>query len=160
MSMYIPPWTLEMILQNKYKRRWKVHSLPSSPDHPVRLIMIRISILHFPVVTMASCHWHLRIMSYRFFHVIYKTAVSFTVIVVTPFFHDHIWFSPRTKKIWNIISEVIIWKHTILQSQHPDAFWALEKLRFSLELHCLGLSQLSTLCRWSVVFNQSFRKSL
>ena len=103
---------------------------------------------------MASCHWHLGIMSYRFFHVIYKTTVSFTVIVVTPFFHDHVRLSPRTKEIWNIISEVIIWKHTILLSQHPNTLLASGKLRFSL-----GLSLLSVYW-WSVVCNQPLRKSL
>lgn len=70
-----------------------------SPDGSVGVLMVWVWILHFPTVVLALCHHHLSILDHRLFHVIHEPTVPFTVIVITPFFHDHIRLCPRAKQI-------------------------------------------------------------
>lgn len=78
---------------------WPRLGLQPSPDGSVGVLVVWVWILHLPTVVLALCHDHLSILDHCLFHVIHEPTVSFTVIVIAPFFHDYIRLCPRAKQI-------------------------------------------------------------
>ena len=74
-----------------------------SPDGSVGVLVVWVWILHFPTVILALGHRHLSILDHCLFHVIHEPTVSFTVIVIAPFFHDYVRLCPRAKQIYKIV---------------------------------------------------------